>query len=176
MRCHHLKISRNFSTRHLTQRSSSTTLRTIARPLYLQRNSSIRPQQTSLTLSTRISQSYTFRPFGTTPPVGHFRLEFDKWKLIWYIKQVLAPEPQPPDKPGTPSNQEKSPLDALKTGDLYDNIYTLPNLLTLSRIAACPLLGYYIVQGNFHYATAILLYAGVTDLVCFPQPILVPKI
>ncbi|KAI5826466.1 hypothetical protein K523DRAFT_322881 [Schizophyllum commune Tattone D] len=46
-----------------------------------------------------------------------------------------------------------------------ENIYTIPNLLTVSRIVACPFLGYAILHGNFHVATGLLVYAGLTDLV-----------
>ncbi|KAF8902352.1 hypothetical protein CPB84DRAFT_1678882 [Gymnopilus junonius] len=49
---------------------------------------------------------------------------------------------------------------------LRENIYTLPNLLTLSRIFACPVLGWSILDGNYHLATGLLVYAGLTDLVC----------
>ncbi|KAJ7504248.1 CDP-alcohol phosphatidyltransferase-domain-containing protein [Mycena galericulata] len=45
-----------------------------------------------------------------------------------------------------------------------ENIYTLPNLLTVSRIIACPILGWSIVQGHFELATSLLVYAGLTDL------------
>ncbi|KAG5725047.1 hypothetical protein E4T56_gene12403 [Termitomyces sp. T112] len=45
-----------------------------------------------------------------------------------------------------------------------ENIYTLPNALTVSRILACPVLGWSILDGNFHLATALLVYAGLTDL------------
>jgi len=51
------------------------------------------------------------------------------------------------------------------TETLRENIYTIPNLLTVSRILACPVLGYAIVQENFVAATALLVYAGLTDLV-----------
>ncbi|KAJ7491998.1 CDP-alcohol phosphatidyltransferase-domain-containing protein [Mycena latifolia] len=47
---------------------------------------------------------------------------------------------------------------------LKENIYTLPNLLTVSRIIACPVLGWSILQGQFHLATTLLVYAGLTDL------------
>ncbi|KAI0766965.1 CDP-alcohol phosphatidyltransferase-domain-containing protein [Trametes elegans] len=46
-----------------------------------------------------------------------------------------------------------------------ENIYTLPNLLTLSRIVACPVLGWSIVHDEFYLATGLLVYAGLTDLV-----------
>ncbi|KAF7308936.1 MFS general substrate transporter [Mycena kentingensis (nom. inval.)] len=48
---------------------------------------------------------------------------------------------------------------------LKEDIYTLPNLLTLSRIAACPILGYSVLHGDFHIATSLLVYAGLTDFV-----------
>ena len=46
-----------------------------------------------------------------------------------------------------------------------ENIYTIPNALTVSRIISCPFLGYFIINGNFVYATSLLFYAGVSDLV-----------
>ncbi|PVG04663.1 hypothetical protein CPB86DRAFT_692717 [Serendipita vermifera] len=45
-----------------------------------------------------------------------------------------------------------------------ENIYTIPNLLTTSRILSCPILGWAIVQGNFPLATGLLAYAGFSDL------------
>ncbi|KAJ3752803.1 CDP-alcohol phosphatidyltransferase-domain-containing protein [Lentinula raphanica] len=47
---------------------------------------------------------------------------------------------------------------------LRENIYTLPNLLTTSRILACPAIGWSILQGQFDLATSLLVYAGLTDL------------
>lgn len=46
-----------------------------------------------------------------------------------------------------------------------ENIYTIPNVLTLSRIFACPVLGWSILEGNYHLASGLLVYAGLTDLV-----------
>lgn len=48
---------------------------------------------------------------------------------------------------------------------IRENIYTIPNALTVSRIIACPFLGWAIVDSNFTVATALLAYAGLTDLV-----------
>ncbi len=48
-----------------------------------------------------------------------------------------------------------------------ENIYTFPNLLTVSRIVACPALGWAILSDNYAAATGLLLYAGVTDWVSF---------
>lgn len=48
---------------------------------------------------------------------------------------------------------------------VHENIYTIPNFLTVSRIVSCPFLGYFIVQGDFKWATGLLFYAGVSDWV-----------
>lgn len=48
---------------------------------------------------------------------------------------------------------------------LREDIYTVPNLLTVSRILACPVLGWSILQDNFYLATGLLVYAGLSDLV-----------
>lgn len=61
-------------------------------------------------------------------------------------------------------NEPEKPAKLANT--LRENIYTVPNLLTVSRILACPVLGYAIVQDNFVVATSLLVYAGLTDLVC----------
>lgn len=46
-----------------------------------------------------------------------------------------------------------------------ENIYTIPNILTTSRIISCPLLAWSILDGNYYLATGLLVYAGLTDLV-----------
>jgi len=48
---------------------------------------------------------------------------------------------------------------------LRENIYTIPNLLTVSRILACPALGWSIFNDDFYLATGLLVYAGISDLV-----------
>ena len=46
-----------------------------------------------------------------------------------------------------------------------ENVLTIPNLLTMSRIGLTPLLGYLIVQQNYPVACGLFVFAGVTDLV-----------
>lgn len=64
------------------------------------------------------------------------------------------------------SSSAQSPETTKPKLEVRENIYTIPNLLTLSRIVACPFLGYCIVNGNFVAATSLLVYAGATDWVC----------
>jgi len=48
---------------------------------------------------------------------------------------------------------------------IRENIYTLPNFLTISRIFACPILGWSILNDDFYLATGLLVYAGASDLI-----------
>lgn len=61
------------------------------------------------------------------------------------------------------SQQKNKPITSTLT--TRENIYTIPNALTLSRILACPFIGWSILSGDFFLATGILVYAGVSDWV-----------
>lgn len=60
--------------------------------------------------------------------------------------------PTPPSKPTTPQEN-------------HENIYTIPNILTFTRLAATPVIAYLILHHQPYLATGLLLYAGLTDLV-----------
>jgi hypothetical protein len=60
--------------------------------------------------------------------------------------------------PATASPTDTSPV-------LRENIYTIPNLLTVSRILACPVIGYAILHDNFYLSTTLLAYASFSDYV-----------
>lgn len=60
---------------------------------------------------------------------------------------------------------QQNPITPTKPS-IRENIYTIPNLLTVSRILACPILGWSILHDDFHLATGVLAYAGISDLVC----------
>ncbi|ORY92438.1 CDP-alcohol phosphatidyltransferase-domain-containing protein [Leucosporidium creatinivorum] len=72
-----------------------------------------------------------------------------------YSTSSPPPSPAPPPPPSPPS----APVDK------YENIYTIPNALTVARICACPAIGYFVLQGELGKATALLFVAGVSDLV-----------
>ncbi|XP_044865761.1 cardiolipin synthase (CMP-forming) [Mauremys mutica] len=48
--------------------------------------------------------------------------------------------------------------------ELYENPWTIPNLLSLARIGLAPVLGYLIVEENFNIALGVFALAGITDL------------
>lgn len=47
----------------------------------------------------------------------------------------------------------------------HENIYTIPNILTFSRLIAAPVVGYLIIREQHLSALGLFVYAGITDLV-----------
>lgn len=47
----------------------------------------------------------------------------------------------------------------------HENIYTLPNILTFSRLLATPVIGYLVLHDSHVWAAGLFAYAGISDLV-----------
>ncbi|KAI1060607.1 hypothetical protein LB506_007291 [Fusarium annulatum] len=47
---------------------------------------------------------------------------------------------------------------------LHEDIYTLPNILTFTRLVAAPVIGYLVLHDQNAWAVGLFAYAGVTDL------------
>ena len=47
----------------------------------------------------------------------------------------------------------------------HENIYNLPNFLTVSRLIAAPVTSYLLLHDHYKWALALFAYAGFTDLV-----------
>ncbi|RBQ85745.1 hypothetical protein VDGD_06296 [Verticillium dahliae] len=77
-------------------------------------------------------------------------------------KDPREPSPKTPE-PIHPAATVSAPRPSLSK-TLHEDIYTIPNLLTLSRLAAAPFVGYFILQDNHAWALGLLAYSGVTDL------------
>lgn len=50
-------------------------------------------------------------------------------------------------------------------GTKHENIYTIPNILTFTRLLAAPAVGYLVLHDQHAWAVALFAYAGITDLV-----------
>ncbi|XP_013922504.1 PREDICTED: cardiolipin synthase (CMP-forming) [Thamnophis sirtalis] len=48
--------------------------------------------------------------------------------------------------------------------ELYENPWTVPNLLSMARIGLAPILGYLIIEEDFNIALGVFALAGITDL------------
>jgi len=55
------------------------------------------------------------------------------------------------------------PLQSASDVEKKDRIFTVPNFLCVSRIAAAPYLSHLIVNGDFFLASCLFVYAGATD-------------
>lgn len=69
--------------------------------------------------------------------------------------------------PQQPSTSKQSRLRKVLPASLttpHENIYTIPNLLTVSRLIAAPFIGYCILHGYHGWALGLFAYAGISDL------------
>lgn len=66
----------------------------------------------------------------------------------------------------TYSSAPKKPLlEVLTKLTPHENIYTVPNILTFSRLVAAPIVGYLVLHDYHAWALGLFAYAGITDLV-----------
>lgn len=47
---------------------------------------------------------------------------------------------------------------------VHEDVYTIPNFLTLTRLVAAPVVGYLILHDSHVWAVGLFAYAGITDL------------
>jgi cardiolipin synthase len=71
--------------------------------------------------------------------------------------QLIRGRSEPPKK--------KPILARIPLASSHENIYTVPNILTFSRLLAAPLVGYLLVHNYHTAALSLFAYAGITDLV-----------
>lgn len=163
--------------RESAKSSSSTTARSaMLRRVQSARSWHTRASHTRAGLAARplvVSASAT-APFSSSP---QFASRKSFLPIIWHrsprttplgFRRLLSTSSDPSQRPDPLSGPAPSPSPTSSTPsrkDLHENIYTIPNALTVARIAACPAIGYYILQGDLATATGLLFVAGVSDLV-----------
>ncbi|KAE8142139.1 CDP-alcohol phosphatidyltransferase-domain-containing protein [Aspergillus pseudotamarii] len=96
-------------------------------------------------------------------------------RLTSHWRQSLGPQRRwhATDKPSDQTDAQKSQTGSKKSPILsriplptsHENIYTIPNILTMTRLVAAPLVGYFLVHDYHQAALALFAYAGITDLV-----------
>ncbi|RHZ52292.1 hypothetical protein CDV55_103768 [Aspergillus turcosus] len=84
-----------------------------------------------------------------------------RWKIP--LKMAIIDEILTICSPQTGS--KKSPILSKIPLATHENIYTVPNILTFSRLVAAPLVGYFLVHDQHAAALSLFVYAGLTDLV-----------
>ncbi|XP_039594800.1 cardiolipin synthase (CMP-forming) isoform X1 [Polypterus senegalus] len=85
--------------------------------------------------------------------------------------EVAAAAANLPQRLYTTGAQKPAPGDGETPADettsfreLYENPWTIPNFLCMARIGLSPILGYLIVEKEFHLSLGLFVLAGVTDL------------
>ena len=161
-------------TRHLSLLAASTSLRQATRTAL--REQTARPPVTSNVYTTARSFSLWRRnkPFQPERPTA------SPASLLALTQRSVPPqpitifnpphrhassnpEPSPKSKPSTLLTQ---PLNTLSALTPHENIYTLPNILTFTRLLSVPFVGYLLLSPAYppSYALALFTYAGLTDL------------
>ncbi|KAI9464720.1 CDP-alcohol phosphatidyltransferase-domain-containing protein [Boletus coccyginus] len=92
-------------------------------------------------------------------PHSLLRRNFAATCWVQYVRPtpVVQSGPEPKEQTNVSTSPRERPT-------IRENIYTIPNLLTASRILACPVLGWSIFHDDFYLATGLLVYAGLSDL------------
>ncbi|KAM6128317.1 cardiolipin synthase (CMP-forming) [Pterocles gutturalis] len=72
------------------------------------------------------------------------------WRLL---SGGAAPPERPPER-----------RVAGRYAELYENPWTIPNILSMARMGLAPVLGYLILEENFSVALGVFVLAGITDL------------
>ena len=126
----------------------------------------------SMTVTTRSIQLFNLHPRPLSRNLSRIHFCCRPWpiyinkcaKKVVSWRQFSANSRQCLPEPLSDSRKKTRPA-------IKENIYTLPNLLTLSRIFSCPILGWSILDGNYYLSTGLLVYAGLSDwvgVICRP--------
>lgn len=74
-------------------------------------------------------------------------------------------DPKPVTRESTPPTSPPSASSASSTQDvIHEDIYTIPNALTMTRLIAAPAIGYLVLHDQHAWAAGLFAYAGITDL------------
>ncbi|KAI9758129.1 MAG: hypothetical protein M1815_005016 [Lichina confinis] len=78
-------------------------------------------------------------------------------------KRLSTPASSPADKKRRPIKEIRKRI--LSSLTPHENIYTVPNILTFSRLLAAPVIGYLVLHDQHVWAVGLFAYAGISDLV-----------
>lgn len=127
------------------------------------------PVPACIRLTHRSFFTHTGRSFGAAffPGACHKRLWVNDWPLRTSVARGLCDSKQGVTKSPEADRKEDSPVPGhglFKFKELYENPWTIPNLLCVCRIMLAPVLGHLIITQHFHLSLALFTLAGATDL------------
>ena len=82
---------------------------------------------------------------------------------LTYADQPYSSTPPRPSSKPTKSTSIPPPITSQLLARPHEYIWTIPNILTFSRLASAPLIGYFILTSQPIYALSLFAYAAVTD-------------
>ncbi|KAI0022075.1 hypothetical protein F4780DRAFT_735475 [Xylariomycetidae sp. FL0641] len=89
-----------------------------------------------------------------------------RWRQEQKGNQDKPPPPPPSQQQQKPPPEPKGLRKVLPSlATTHENIYTVPNLLTFSRLLAAPFIGYAILHDAHAWTLGLFVYAGFSDLV-----------
>ncbi|KAG5988429.1 hypothetical protein E4U54_004666 [Claviceps lovelessii] len=71
--------------------------------------------------------------------------------------------PEPQDTKTTAASKT-DPSPSVARDVIHEDIYTIPNFLTFTRLVAAPVVGYLVLHDSHAWAVGLFAYAGITDL------------
>lgn len=112
-----------------------------------------------------IRSGFSLPPRHITNSFNSSKIQFHTSSRILYETKKtklsdLEKSPKPSSKP-LPPLEPISPLQPL----LRENIYTIPNILTATRIITAPAVGYFLINQQAGLAMSIFVYSCVTDFI-----------
>lgn len=116
---------------------------------------------------TSARSTICFRPLvfrNIIPSLKNTKLQFHTFSRIRnenHKIKISQPESLPKPPRQLPPLEPISPLQPL----LRENIYTIPNILTATRILTAPAIGYFLVNQQSGLAISIFVYSCITDFV-----------
>ncbi|KAL5328365.1 hypothetical protein ACEPPN_001864 [Leptodophora sp. 'Broadleaf-Isolate-01'] len=125
------------------------------------RSSACLPQTTSASLTSSL---WTYaRSYQSLERAWHLRPQRNSLR---HKGLAYSTSKQPGDaQRSTEIEPKKPPLKVLTKITPHENIYTIPNILTFSRLIAAPIVGYLVLHDHHAWAIGLFAYAGITDLV-----------
>jgi tRNA uridine 5-carboxymethylaminomethyl modification enzyme len=108
--------------------------------------------------------------FSRTSPATASKPSVSQIRAFSTRRSLNTPEPSDPKSPSPPPASTSPPTTKPTFPEIaasvtkHENIYTIPNILTFTRLIAAPATGYLLLTSQPAYALALFLYAGFTDL------------
>ncbi|KAI8668349.1 hypothetical protein NCS55_00860300 [Fusarium keratoplasticum] len=96
-------------------------------------------------------------------PVG-LRFATSGPRRLFFTKSQAWLEQKAKEERVEPAALQKKTNPPTRSAVLHEDIYTIPNILTFTRLIAAPAIGYLVLHDQHAWAVGLFAYAGVTDL------------